>query len=218
MRKIIVLVLVLLLLAACAAPAVEYDEPTTETTEYITTTEMPTTTEEPTTVEPREWPGVPQAYWAILDSYASHAPYASPAAAGFALVDINDDGVLELVIVDGNGGAYRLFTQRDDQAYSLAVRGGTVGFTIAQDGTVFGMGGTVTFTHSSNRLEPNATELTVISYIRLYPAAFPMLMFDEEGNVGRQLTEDEHNEIMQRYWTENPMQFNDITWFDEVAA
>ena len=65
--KIIALVLMLLFLAACAAPAVDY-EPTTETTEYITTTEQPTTTEEPTTAEPREWPGVPQAYWAILDN------------------------------------------------------------------------------------------------------------------------------------------------------
>jgi len=220
MKKIISLALVLLLLAACAAPAV--DEPAT--TEYITTTEQPTTTEEPTTAEPREWPGVPQAYWAILDNPTQYPSRAS----GFALVDINNDGVLELVMISrwttGNV-LVGLYTQRDGEAYRLAVGGGgRFGFEIAADGTVFhGSGGMGHNFFGSWRLEPHAvepTQLTRISTVAHWDDDTQSSTFTYENLQGErgEITKEAHEAMMQRYaYPANPMQFN-ITWFDEVAA
>jgi len=225
--KIVVLVLVLLFLIGCAAPAVE--EPATETTEYITITEQPTTTEEPTTAAPREWPGVPQAYWAILNE-PTHFP--SPANA-FALVDINGDGVLELVMISRSViGEYTfdtmvgLLTQSDGMAYGLGV-GSThrFGLNIWADGTVY-MGismrdGQNTITGGTYRLAPRATELTQLTDYSIFSrwddeTETISFWYQNTQGVVREISKEEHDRIWQRGW-DDVMQF-DVIMLDEVGA
>ncbi|MCL2445623.1 MAG: hypothetical protein FWD06_02510 [Oscillospiraceae bacterium] len=217
----------LFLLACGVAEPVGADANPPELTE--TTTEMPTTTEEPTTAEPREWPGVPQAYWAILDE-PTHFP--SPAH-GFALVDVNGDGVLELVMVARQGWGENtwidpvgLFTQRDGVAYSLAAGGSArFGFRIAADGTIFSENrvndSMFTGYFSSRRLAPRAVETTLITrtttFSHWYDDGTVTLWYRNMHDVLREVTEEQYEAIQRRYQPTNLMQFN-ITWFDEVGA
>ena len=138
MRKIFSVLFCLVFLAACAAPVVS---------------------------EVREWPGVPEAYWAVLDS----PNYFPSPAASYALADINNDGVLELIMVGYNQELVGLFTQRDGEAVSLTVGGrGRFGLFIATDGTVFSTNhvsdGMNTIYMTSARLEPGAAELTQLTH------------------------------------------------------
>ncbi|MCL2195922.1 MAG: hypothetical protein FWB76_08240 [Oscillospiraceae bacterium] len=211
---------VLVLLMGCgSAESVGADANPPEV--YATTeaaTEYITTTEEPTTAAPREWPGVPQAYWEILDN----PPFSGWLITGYALIDINNDGILELVLVAGDEPIF-LFTQRDDQAYPLATRGGPVGFTIAQDGTVFSQGGRGVHFNSSNRLEAYAIELTPITsstFNGYYgwddEARMVIFLYRNIHGEERAVTEEERERIVRTYyWTDNPMQFDNVTWFDE---
>ncbi|MCL2194516.1 MAG: hypothetical protein FWB76_00995 [Oscillospiraceae bacterium] len=167
MKKLCALLCVLVLLGACASPALVNDEPTTE---------QATTTEPPTTAAPtREWPGVPQAYWAILENSAPREdwePLFPPSILRFyALADINNDGVPELIMAhmwvssDVEPVISRIYTLDGDEPVFLE------GFNpvrsrghIADDGTIYG----ARYHHGhwwlwSSVLNPHATELTQLS-------------------------------------------------------
>lgn len=213
-------VAMLMLLVGCgvASPA-GADATLIETTEYVTTT-TEETTEEPATAEPREWPGVPQAYWAILDN-----PYSTPwPASGFSLVDINNDGVLELVLLsrvgteDGEYALVGLFTQQDGVAHGLAFGGNRFGFAITADGTIYTgnsiRDGQDTQMQSTSRLERHATELTPLTRTTLFWNEDGLWYRNAQG-ILREVTEEEYWEIIRRHDNPaNPMQFN-VTWFDE---
>jgi len=193
----------LMLFVGCGVAApVGADVNSPETTEYVITT-----TEESTTAAPREWPGVPEVYWDILNS-PGHFP--TPAA-GFALVDINGDGVLELVIA-GHYELLGLYTQQNGHAYRLGIGGiGRQSLSIAQDGTVIGSYSRGIF---SSRLEPHATRLTNISHMEICFVSYPIRWLDEQGSPERELTAQEHEMIRQQFWSDIPMQLN-VIWFDE---
>ena len=142
------------LLSACAPAATEAPA-TAATTTQITTTETITTTILPA----GEWPGVPEAYWPLLDRYNyNYIPY-------YALVDINGDGIPELLLaflyIYPELRPYRMFTLIDGEAVNVACFGhrGITRFTA--DGTIYRSGGRGRHRWlTSWRLEPGATELT----------------------------------------------------------
>ncbi|MCL2194633.1 MAG: hypothetical protein FWB76_01645 [Oscillospiraceae bacterium] len=228
LKRMIGLALGLLVLAGCGRMATlpVVDEPATETTEYITTTTEATTTEESTTAVPREWPGVPHAYWEILNSPGN---FPSPAA-GFALADINGDGVVELVMVTRQGWGEHiwldlvgLFTQRDGQAYNLAFGGSSrFGFSIAADGTIVFENrvndGSFTSIFVSERLEPHAVETIQLTgtttFSRWHDDGTVTRWYHNMQDVLREVTEEQYEAIQRRYQVANPMQF-DVTWFEE---
>jgi len=152
MKKLLAVLLVLVLLGACAAPVVVVEP--TATTEEIATT-LPA---------PREWPDVPQAYWAVLDNW-----YGSPRI-GYALVDINGDGVEELLILqewhDGFLEIWSIYTQDDGEDVNLVLYRPTSSGSgrLAEDGTLFMyIEWRDDFGFTSHRLESGATALTQIT-------------------------------------------------------
>jgi hypothetical protein len=168
MKRLIALLCILVLLGACAAPAV--------VEEKITTTQPPTTT-----TMPREWPGVPQGYWAILAG--SSGGHEEAYSFGYTLADINNDGVPELIIhsrwQSDEPVIALIYTLDGDEPVRLT------GFNpirsrghIADDSTIYvawyhwGM-----WTKSSYVLKPHATELTQLTAWSADDLAW---VFDEE--------------------------------------
>jgi len=223
MKKLFALLLTLVLLGACAAPVV-VDEPAVAT-EEITTTEAVATT----LPAPREWPGVPQAYWAVLDEFYAfvqsvrhgdpepnwgNLPFTGfphnigqPGNASFALVDINHDGRQELVLFHETN-MLALFTYYEGVAIVLEGWGHHRERVImAANGTIFtrGFAGANQVLHSSYILEPDAIQLTELTH---YFASF---MTDEPTFTdidGEQHLIIEGQEPWRDYLNPpNPMQF-----------
>jgi len=208
MKKILALLLALVLLGACAAPAMVEDE-SAVTTEEITTT-PPT---------PREWLGVPQAYWTVLDNW-----YGSPRI-GYALVDINGDGIEELLILQefspwGEHDEFieilSIYTHRNDELVTLALFRPTSSGSgrIAEDGTIFmyrEWRDVTTF--SSHRLEPGATALTQLTGWSIETINIYGDVIAHRGTTPISLEEfwTAYRRYAQRYANQpNPMQFEFI--------
>jgi len=225
MKKLLALLFALALLGACAAPAlVDY---AAETTEQTTTAE-PTTMAAPT----REWPGVPQAYWAVLDTFLYEVSYDHwlswfRSTAAFAIADINGDGAPNLILSLEHENIDRIYTMIDNEPVQLADFSAPIhrSVRIAEDGTIFYSGGSRYFVAmSSSRLQSGAAELTNLSswhvlyspiiydadlgdYIR--PARHYRGSYIDENK--QSITAEEFYAIQQQYYNPpNPMQFNFI--------
>ncbi|MCL2195447.1 MAG: hypothetical protein FWB76_05790 [Oscillospiraceae bacterium] len=178
MWKIFALVLALVLLAGCASVAEPAVADVTPTEAEETTTEVTTTTA--IAIEPREWYGVPQAFWPVLDAfYLAHdpRPYVRYRA-GFAVVDINNDGVLELVLLrhtevppEIGQSDYMLsaiYTVHHHEAIRLNSWPLSNGVVLTADGIIYSYatGSRGEMFRSSYNLAPNATLLTHLSLVR----------------------------------------------------
>jgi len=217
-KLIATLLVLVLLLAACGAPVAEQIEPATQ---EITTTE-PTTT-----LVPREWSGVPQAYWAVLntvqDVHITRYPTSYPTH--FALADINGDGVVELVLAqvwdDASYFLRAIYTQHNDRAYNLATAPNHH-LSISADGIVYthAQSGSSFWHFGSERLEPNATQLTPITQTTVTNDNGYFTIGDpREPENRRELLPGEFYEIivygdndrfLHYLFPPNPMQFNFI--------
>jgi hypothetical protein len=167
MKKLLALLLVLVLLFLMGCTSVV--EPVgTDANPPVTTTTLPA---------PREWPGVPQAYWAVLDEQYLHYLFSgSGNFHGYAVADINGDGVPELILMfrwtdDEEPRVGAILTLDGDEPVtvtSFAVRHGDHG-VITADGTIyrtFLMLGANIRGLSSYRLVPNTIELTTLTQYR----------------------------------------------------
>ncbi|MCL2194831.1 MAG: hypothetical protein FWB76_02650 [Oscillospiraceae bacterium] len=91
MKRLLGLVIALLLLVGCASVAepvgadANPPEVTAATEPTVAATALPA---------PREWSGVPQAYWAVLERLFA----CDEASYGYQVVDINNDGIPELIL------------------------------------------------------------------------------------------------------------------------
>ena len=237
MKKIIALLLALALLGACAAPVVVVET----TAEYVTTEQATTTTEwipletQPL-VLPTSFRGAPEVYWPVLrylymfnDSHEGNVMYAMDALGfagfgfaargnnGYAVVDINGDGIYELILLGQFEGQaphmIALFTQHDGVAVRLGSWTHRASAVLTVDGIIYdrASNSSESSVHTSAKLEPGATRLTTLS--------FHEHDFIDGQNVMRTVPHGEwqpsSEEEIQALWHNlinppNPMQFNFI--------
>jgi len=214
MKKLLALLFVLVFLVGCVS-----------TTEPVGTDANPpevnatieTTTEQASTTlpAPREWPGVPQAYWAVLDdNYGRNR-------VGYALVDINRDGIDELLILqdwhDGFIEIIAIYTYKDGEAVNLVLYNPTSSGSgrLAEDGTLFMyIEWRDNFGFTSHQLEPGATTLTELTSWRSNIVGIDddneLIINYYRGSLS--ITAEEYYAAYQRYVQQyrnppNPMQF-----------
>jgi len=211
MKRLIALLFALALLGACAAPAMVENDPTT--TEQATTAAP----------APREWSGVPQGYWAVLEHATGHA--ISSTTMGYSLVDINNDGVPELIILRWWSGfdepsIAAIYTlDGDEPVYLRSFNDVRSSGRVAEDGTIYVTTYRWEFrTQSSFVLESHATELTRLTAWSIdnlsldNPEEEPIWGYFRGTWDDRQpITAEEHYAATARYYSPpNPMQFDFI--------
>jgi len=231
-KKLIVAVLCLCLLALCACG---WGEPE-EITVPATTTAIPTTTEAPTTL-PIEYPAnyrdAPEAYKPVLNEFYYQAQNGSSQTGdiyvlepwffemddlGYAVQDINGDGVPELLLLtkgeysgfaaEENPFILTLFTLTNDRPVHLAYYWRRERAQLAADGIIYfvaGLGGSYSGLRSF-QLETGASELTQLTEYHRESGNF------YKGTYGEQsMPEDEFNRLYELYSNPpNPMQLTFI--------
>jgi hypothetical protein len=250
MKRIVVFVLVaaLVLLAGCGEVALEESSAAT-TTEAPTTIEALITIEESTTLSfeyPISYKYAPEGYKPVLDEFYRHVQmvyvedgeahitgegeylvepwFSTPGDLGYAIEDINNDGIPELLLLNltnfGWGSSeepfiHALFTLKDDQPVQLGQYWRRDHAQLGADGTVYriGSGGADSWYLTSYMLETGAAELTLLTEY--------WKDFDDEGkNVswqgpwdGKQepISDKEFNRLFASYdKPPNPMKLNFI--------
>ena len=159
MRRLLAAGLCLVFAGLCACGQAEV-----ETTTQTITTEAPIQA-------PISYEGVPEGYWALLNEHRlimlsaeSYIPQY-----GYAVVDINDDGIPELLLGSADGlnvaSPHSVFTLKDDEPVLLTSFWSRSRGTISADGTIYNVGsGGAAYTYlSSYRLEANADTLTLLT-------------------------------------------------------
>ena len=126
---------------------------------------------------------------------------------GYAVVDINNDGILELILgaIDGleNAAPYSVFTLRDGEPVRVKSFWCRSSGVISADGTIYrvGFGGAAYTYLTSYRLEENAytlTQLTSMSsdYSQIEERAYYIQVVDNRNHF---ITEDEFWDFFEKY-------------------
>ena len=260
MRKWLCAVSCVLLAGLCACGRAEPEPEPNTTTAQATTTAAPTTTEPPTMepIEcPASYKDAPEAYWPILDnlyiyvravrqgnkdlawdayqnllipSLHSNSSTEDLEGLGYAIADINRDGIPELVIlykdfpVNYHSPPYvislpymrthvtSIYTLVDDKPVDLIFGGSRAVGRFVADGTLytlFSMGHGLWF--NSYKLEPGADRLMEIK-ADLYSNNFILDYKNVSGEQeSRPFTQEEFDAMIEQYDNPpNPMQFNFI--------
>jgi len=244
LKKLFAAVLCVLLAGLCACGRAEPEAETTRATAQATTTAATTTTEPPT-MEPIECPATyrdaPKDYKPILDALYATAlarndnrdwdwamdvrekivflpnwVNSSTEELGYAIVDINRDGILELLLLC-KGSLFSLFTLEDtNPVFLLGDWGDNCHGRFAADGTLYVthlIGSASGSTLASYRLEPGASKLTEIeSYYFHFMYDDPFVNYKNASGEGKHpYTEKEFEAYLNMYTNPpNPMQFNFI--------
>ena len=180
--------------AALEEPVFETTAPITTT--ELTTTTLPPTTEPPTTlplVAPALYRAAPEAYWPVLSWFYRVAYAQRPgnengwyyfpdmfqtfgrvfgynnwpmSDMGYAIVDINNDGTPELLLLTRDGVLFAIYTLSDGAPVRIASgdRGGAT--RLAADGTLHVLApcGCCGNSLTISRLEPGASAFTQIAH------------------------------------------------------
>ena len=212
---------------------------TTTVTTSATTTAAPTTTEPPT-LEPIECPAsykdAPEAYWPILDNlytfvYFAHqddpdltsdafyktgipnfSVHFTPDDLGYAIADINNDGILELLILRKGGNLLSLYTLKDDNPVFLLGDWGsrtTGGFWA--DGTLYTQWSSGSGMWLCNyRLEPGAGKLTEVesNFFEFMYDTHILHFKNADGEGERPFTDEEFRAMSAK--PTNPIKFSFI--------
>jgi len=241
MKLLTALALCLTLLALCACGQVQPEEITTTPS---TTTEITTTTEPPITPQPIKYPAsykdAPKAYKPVLDeffyqaqpaywgygetcviggSYITEPWFTQTANLGYAIKDINNDGIPELLLLDLNNVGwgtyegffvYALFTLKDNKPVQLGQywRRDYAGLTM--DGTIYrvGSGGAKSALLTTYKLKQNAAELTKV---KEHMGDLGIVCYEIKDENQQFITDEEFLELWEFYSSPpNPMQFTFI--------
>jgi len=231
MKRLFAITLVcmcLLALCACGQDAL----PAVTTTEAIpteeTTTATPSTTQVPT-MPPIEYPvsykDAPEAYKPVLDQFYAFAqalrgddwdaanaisPFAWPVGhegLAYAVKDINNDGVKELLLVDESQYCeVVLYTLEDGKPLNVHVFGKRSYVKFAADGTLYNYGSSGADNHDfyTYKLCPGASELTQLTGYKQDNSNY----YKDVGGEWQPITEEEWDALIVHPPT--PMLFNFI--------
>jgi len=136
LKKICVVLLCLAMLSACAS-----------TTELID-----------------EWPDVPEAYWAVLD-YLPHAGFPGERPVYFAVADINNDGIPELVLLCADRENIGRYTLSGNEPVRLEFGNFAANWRgiVTADGIIYSTRHSNNATAFSYQLEPNTAQLALLT-------------------------------------------------------
>jgi len=152
--------------------------------------------------------------WGYAFSYGEHVY----GVVGYAIQDINNDGVPELLLLNKEGVILSFFTLKDNKPILLGSYGRREYCGgIATDGTIYTVGhaGAAAYNLHASILKPGANELTVLKcfYCDADFSAEPTVFYYRQviGNEERDITYERFQELHETYSNPpNPMPLNFI--------
>ena len=178
------------------------------TSAAATSTAMQAATQVTATTAPARFPGVPQAFWPVLDNLC---PYGPPVT-GYAIADINNDGTPELILFFRDQRLHSLYTLHNNAPALLGDWSHRSGAVITTDGTIFdwSSNSAESSIYRSLKLAPGADSLTTLThYTTDFINGQNVFRADDDG-PWQPLTPEKDAQFRNHDNQPNPMQFNII--------